>query len=96
LTGLGQEILGIPILLLIIVGVGVVLSALEERKKRLKPWHKISTDLSPEEVRAILGAPDQVSRTAQQEVWTYGVGPAAGCVTFEKGKVVGYKKPPGA
>jgi len=93
---LGPELFGIPFVLLILIIIWAIASVADEREKRLKPWHNLSTDMSPESVRALLGPPDQVSRSGNQEVWTYGIGPTRGSVAFEQGKVVGYRKPPGA
>ena len=65
----------------------------EETGKALSEvWALIRPGLSEEEIREIVGVPQQVI-PVDPEVWVYQVGDLKGCILFRDGFVVGYKTP---
>jgi hypothetical protein len=65
------------------------------QKEYRDSWREIEVGWTDKQVRAKLGGPDKIEPgETGMVVWTYGIWPLAGKVTFKDSKVVGIKLPP--
>lgn len=73
--------------------VGAFIHHARYRAARLAPWKQLRNNMTPDEVRALLGQPRQTHPLDEGENWDYGRKPGEASVIFTNGRVTGYVKP---
>ncbi|OHB62199.1 MAG: hypothetical protein A2167_01855 [Planctomycetes bacterium RBG_13_46_10] len=91
-----MELLGIPIVPIIII-IWILLSNYTEEQKKekekiSKKWDNITTGMSETEVIGKLGQPHRIWRAGAAEIWVYGSSDSNGQIRFLDGKIIAYER----
>lgn len=92
-----MEILGIPVVVIVMALIWAASSYSgeqeKERKRIAERWDAITVGMGVEDVFARLGKPNRVVKMGAEEAWGYGPNRSDGEILFVEGRVVGYQKP---
>ena len=92
-----MEILGIPVVVIVMALIWAASSYSgeqeKERKRIAERWDAITVGMGAEDVFARLGKPNRVVKMGAEEAWGYGPNRSDGEILFVEGRVVGYQKP---